>query len=48
MNGMFMAPSPAPVKTALQMKGIDVGSVRLPLVALSPQEREELSRIINK
>lgn len=48
MNGLFMAPNPTPVKTALQMKGIDVGSVRLPLVALSPSEREALSKLVNK
>ena len=48
MNGMFLAPSPAPVKTALQYKGIDVGSVRLPLVPLSPQEREKLNMLINQ
>ena len=47
MNGMFLAPSPAPVKTALQYKGIDVGSVRLPLVPMSPQEREKLNILIN-
>lgn len=47
MHGMFIAPSPTPVKTALQMKGIDVGSVRLPLVPLSPEEREVLSQIMN-
>jgi 4-hydroxy-tetrahydrodipicolinate synthase len=39
MQGLFAAPSPAPVKTALQIKGLDVGSVRLPLVALNEHER---------
>jgi 4-hydroxy-tetrahydrodipicolinate synthase len=39
MNSLFMAPSPAPVKTALQLKGLDVGTVRLPLVPLSEKER---------
>ena len=48
MNGMFIAPNPAPVKTALQLKGIDVGSVRLPLVPLTGEEREKLSGIINR
>ncbi|WP_042348844.1 4-hydroxy-tetrahydrodipicolinate synthase [Bacillus massiliigorillae] len=48
MNGLFMAPNPTPVKTALQMKGIDVGSVRLPLVALSPSERDALSLLVKK
>ncbi|WP_163103293.1 4-hydroxy-tetrahydrodipicolinate synthase [Peribacillus alkalitolerans] len=47
MVGLFMAPSPAPVKTALQMKGIDVGSVRLPLVPLSEQERGKLQQLMN-
>ena len=47
MNGMFIAPNPTPVKTALQMKGIDVGSVRLPLVPLTGEEREKLSGIVN-
>lgn len=47
MQGLFTAPSPAPVKTALQLKGLDVGSVRLPLVPLSEQERKTLSELIN-
>jgi 4-hydroxy-tetrahydrodipicolinate synthase len=47
MLGLFMAPSPAPVKTALQMKGIDVGSVRLPLVPLSEQDRGRLQQLMN-
>lgn len=42
MEGLFAAPSPAPVKTALQLKGLNVGSVRLPLVPLSEQERSVL------
>ncbi|WHY35967.1 4-hydroxy-tetrahydrodipicolinate synthase [Cytobacillus firmus] len=39
MEGLFAAPSPVPVKTALQLKGLDVGSVRLPMVPLTEQER---------
>jgi 4-hydroxy-tetrahydrodipicolinate synthase len=42
MKSLFQAPSPTPVKTALQLKGLDVGSVRLPLVPLSEQERNSL------
>lgn len=42
MKSMFVAPSPAPVKTALQMRGMEVGGVRLPLVALTAEEREKL------
>ena len=35
VEGLFMTPSPAPVKTALQIKGMGVGSVRLPLVPMN-------------
>lgn len=47
MEGLFKAPNPVPVKTALQLKGIDVGSVRLPLVPLSEQERLDLIKVLN-
>jgi 4-hydroxy-tetrahydrodipicolinate synthase len=46
MQGLFAAPSPAPVKTALQVRGLDVGSVRLPLVPLTEQERSTLSKLL--
>lgn len=46
MKGLFAAPSPAPVKTALQLKGLDVGSVRLPLVPLTEKERNDLYAIL--
>ncbi|WP_027963243.1 4-hydroxy-tetrahydrodipicolinate synthase [Halalkalibacillus halophilus] len=42
MNACFMAPSPAPVKAALNELGVNVGSVRLPLVPLSHQELDVL------
>lgn len=48
MQGLFAAPSPAPVKTALQVNGLDVGSVRLPLVGLTEQERTTLINLLNK
>ncbi|GEL06709.1 4-hydroxy-tetrahydrodipicolinate synthase [Salisediminibacterium halotolerans] len=49
MKSMFVSPSPAPVKTALQMKGMDVGGVRLPLVPLTSDEREKLySAVMNE
>ncbi|WP_318504459.1 4-hydroxy-tetrahydrodipicolinate synthase [Bacillus sp. T3] len=46
MQGLFKAPNPVPVKTALQLKGLDVGSVRLPLVPLTEQERATLAKLI--
>lgn len=47
IEGLFMAPSPAPVKTALQIKGMSVGSVRLPLVPLNEAERSALINLLN-
>src|SRR5699024_1355182 len=42
MNGLFAVPSPAPTKAALKLIGIDVGSVRLPLVPLTETEEAHL------
>jgi len=47
MNELFKAPSPAPVKTALQIRGLDVGGVRLPLLPLNLAERTALSLRLN-
>jgi 4-hydroxy-tetrahydrodipicolinate synthase len=46
MNELFAAPSPTPVKTALQLKGMDVGSVRLPLIPLTEEERNRLTKVL--
>ncbi|MDF2535752.1 MAG: 4-hydroxy-tetrahydrodipicolinate synthase [Bacillales bacterium] len=46
MKGLFAAPSPAPVKAALNHKGIQVGSVRLPLVTLTEIEKANLYRLL--
>ncbi|WP_163580090.1 4-hydroxy-tetrahydrodipicolinate synthase [Gracilibacillus saliphilus] len=46
MRALFMAPSPSPVKSALNYQQINVGSVRLPLVPLSPFEEQNLFRVI--
>jgi 4-hydroxy-tetrahydrodipicolinate synthase len=48
MEGLFKAPSPVPVKTALQIKGLNVGSVRLPLVPLTEEERTQLLSLFNQ
>lgn len=47
MQGIFMAPSPTPIKTALQMNGLDVGPVRLPLVPLTESERSALHSLLS-
>ncbi|WP_445488166.1 4-hydroxy-tetrahydrodipicolinate synthase [Niallia sp. 03133] len=46
MSALFMAPNPVPLKTALQLKGFDVGSVRLPLVPLTEKERTKLASFL--
>ncbi|MFD2044158.1 4-hydroxy-tetrahydrodipicolinate synthase [Ornithinibacillus salinisoli] len=46
MNSLFRSPSPTPVKTALRLKGLDVGGVRLPLVPLTEEEVNELKDIL--
>lgn len=38
MNALFAAPNPVPVKTALQLSGIQVGGVRLPMIPLTKEE----------
>lgn len=48
IKGLFMAPSPTPVKTALTIKGMDVGSVRLPLVDLSETEKTVLTQLLER
>ncbi|PYZ95091.1 4-hydroxy-tetrahydrodipicolinate synthase [Salipaludibacillus keqinensis] len=40
MNVLFSAPSPTPVKAALEMTGVKVGSVRLPMVPLTQEESQ--------
>mgnify|MGYP000560102959 CR=1 FL=1 len=37
-KGLFTVPSPAPVKHALKLRGIDAGGVRLPLLAVTEEE----------
>lgn len=48
MRELFAAPSPVPVKTALQMQGLDVGGIRLPLVPLNEEERLSLQSFLQK
>jgi 4-hydroxy-tetrahydrodipicolinate synthase len=46
MRALFAAPSPAPVKAALNMNGINVGGLRLPLVPLTEEEQRTLQKIL--
>jgi 4-hydroxy-tetrahydrodipicolinate synthase len=43
---LFITPAPATVKAALAMLGLDVGGVRLPLVAVDDAELAEVRRMV--
>jgi 4-hydroxy-tetrahydrodipicolinate synthase len=45
-EGVFCAPSPAPIKSALQSVGVRTGGVRLPLVEVTEQQREFISSLL--
>ncbi|WP_035053358.1 4-hydroxy-tetrahydrodipicolinate synthase [Carnobacterium pleistocenium] len=47
MDSLFTVPSPAPVKFALNQLGIDVGGLRLPLVACTEEEEEYILKELN-
>jgi 4-hydroxy-tetrahydrodipicolinate synthase len=46
MKALFAAPSPSPVKAALNLRGIHVGEVRLPLVPLNEEEKQALQKVL--
>lgn len=43
-QALFKAPNPVPLKAALNLFGINVGSVRLPLIPLNDEELEQLKK----
>ena len=46
MKALFAAPSPSPVKAALNLSGVPVGGVRLPMLALTEEEITTLQRFL--
>jgi 4-hydroxy-tetrahydrodipicolinate synthase len=46
MKALFTAPNPTPVKTALNLQGVQVGEVRLPLVPLTEEEKSTLQKVL--
>ncbi|WP_026573745.1 4-hydroxy-tetrahydrodipicolinate synthase [Bacillus sp. UNC438CL73TsuS30] len=46
MKALFAAPNPTPVKAALNLKGVNVGGVRLPMVPLTDEETNTLQSIL--
>lgn len=47
-KGLFAAPNPSPVKAALNLKGIPVGGVRLPIIPLNNDELTTLQAVLKK
>ncbi|MBH0230307.1 4-hydroxy-tetrahydrodipicolinate synthase [Halobacillus yeomjeoni] len=47
MNAVFSAPSPSPVKALLNRTGVNVGSVRLPMLPLNDEETDALVKIVD-
>lgn len=48
MDAMFSAPSPTPIKTALNMINMKVGDVRLPLISLCDEEKTTLKHALQR
>ncbi len=46
MKALFITANPIMVKEALRLTGFDAGSVRLPLVPPTPEQTEELTRVM--
>ncbi|QCJ42855.1 4-hydroxy-tetrahydrodipicolinate synthase [Bacillus sp. S3] len=46
MKALFAAPNPTPVKAALNLTGVNVGGVRLPLIPLTNDEESALKGIL--
>ncbi len=46
-RGLFVTSNPIPVKAALQHLGVEVGSVRLPLVPLDAERRSVLGALLD-
>ena len=47
MNALFAAPNPSPLKAALNLKGIQVGGVRLPMIPLNDEQLHSLQRTLS-
>lgn len=48
MTALFLAPSPTPVKAALELQGVQVGPVRLPLVPLTESEQSTIESLFKR
>ncbi|MDI6631910.1 MAG: 4-hydroxy-tetrahydrodipicolinate synthase [Bacillota bacterium] len=46
IKAMFITTNPVPVKAALNLRGMNVGAPRLPLVEVTAEEKEKISQIL--
>lgn len=46
-KGLFIAPNPAPVKYAMEQMGFDVNRLRLPMVGIGENEKEQLDSVLS-
>ncbi len=46
VSALFSVPSPAPIKAVLNHRGLEVGPLRLPLVACRPEEAERIITVV--
>ncbi|WP_090740893.1 4-hydroxy-tetrahydrodipicolinate synthase [Mesobacillus persicus] len=46
IKALFIAPSPSPVKAALNMNGVPVGDVRLPMIPLNEEQQRFLQAFV--
>lgn len=46
MKELFAAPNPSPVKAALNLEGVSVGGVRLPMLPLTDMQLNSLNRVL--
>lgn len=47
IKALFTAPSPAPVKAALNLNGVNVGGVRLPMIPLTDEQENALKEFVS-
>ena len=45
---LFITSNPTPVKAALALAGFDVGGLRLPLVEVTPKERDQIAAVLKE
>ncbi|MBR4235387.1 MAG: 4-hydroxy-tetrahydrodipicolinate synthase [Clostridia bacterium] len=48
IHALFMEVNPIPVKEALNLMGMNVGPLRMPLCEMEPEHREKLTRVLAK